>query len=166
MCDVCIAGLALRATRCRSRKCMAYQDGAILANDDAPRIPWQNVPSLKFLIGSPGGTAMGKSLRPAPAIFVRATGKGPEFKPCRYQLRLDDQEWPEKWTYTKDLAGSMGLYGLDVKWRCKGRLVQDWVRGKRKCPTEQELRDEIGPVKPLSGEFEVGRIKKMAKRAR
>jgi len=77
---------------------------------------------------------------PTPSVCVRAMGKSAEYKPAKYQIRLSCLPWPKKWTKTKDLAGSMCHYGLDVRWDAVPKPVRDWVLGKRaKPPSEREL---------------------------
>jgi len=66
-------------------------------------------------------------------VTVRATGKGPEFKPARFQIRRPGGRWskPER---TDDLASVMVFYGFDVKWRYVKSSVKRWLRGEAQRP--------------------------------
>lgn len=151
MCDVCIGEAALATTRCKSNKCAAFEDGYMVEWAGwAPNIPLKDHPRFRGIRRS-GPRMKNHKLRrafdkiPPPAVHVRARGKGPEWKPARYQIRLDGQPWPKEWTKTKDLAGTMGWYGFDVKWKYAPKLVQEWVLGKRlKAPTEEEIKKAAG----------------------
>jgi hypothetical protein len=67
-------------------------------------------------------------------VDVRAEGKGPEFKPCRYQVRRPGEPWPAEWTETKDLAGSMMHWGFDVKWQYVPLAVRNYLMGRGRKP--------------------------------
>jgi hypothetical protein len=164
MCGTCVAERALWAGRCKDDKCKAFLEGEQIRWSDAPapvanpkwhrpsalekvalkarkrwRKRWSAVARKKI------AARMLNRIPPewsAVAVCVRTTGKGAEFKSARYQLRLSAQrKWPQRWSGTKDLAGSMGLYGLDVRWDAVPKPVQDWVRGVRaNAPSEPELR--------------------------
>jgi len=175
MCDVCVAERALWAGRCKDDKCMAYAEGEQIKWSDAPmpvknpkwakdRLPkWAKdlamdlrkrkglPPAVRKKIAKKMKNRIDPGDLGAPAVCVRAVGKNAENKPAKYQIRLSCQPWPRNWTPTDDLAGSMGDYGLDVKWEHVPRLVQDWVLGKRAhAPTEKELEGarpkQKGPV--------------------
>lgn len=66
-------------------------------------------------------------------VYVRATGKRAEFAPATYQMRRPRGRWskPQK---TKDLAGVMSRYGLDVKWPHVPLEVRRWLQGKARRP--------------------------------
>lgn len=153
MCDVCVAERALWSTRCGRKKCMAYEEGALFAMSEAPRIPSSAHPYFGRIRPWRGQRATRKarfrqtSLHAAPGICVRARGKGrvrAAESAGSYQIKLEWKLWPKEWTRTRDLAGSMGLYGLDVKWRFMPRIVKNWVLGRRKMPTEAEIKASLG----------------------
>ena len=68
---------------------------------------------------------------------VRAEGKGPEFKPCRYMVRRPGEPWPAQWTETKDLAGSMMHWGFDVKWPYVPKPVRLYLLHRGPKPTAE-----------------------------
>lgn len=141
MCDVCVADAALAATRCGSVKCKAFQEGEEVRWSEAPSVPVKRWPGPQpYRKQRPMRGHRPLLRRPAPSVYVRARGKGSEFKPAEYQIRIGEQDWPKKWTKTDDLANPMGLYGFDVKWRFVPKPVRDWVLGLRKMPAEIELR--------------------------
>jgi hypothetical protein len=61
-----------------------------------------------------------------PPIYVRARG-GAEFKTAEFQLRKHGESWPQQWIKSSDLAGDMGLLGLDVEWSLVPEPVKAWV---------------------------------------
>lgn len=151
MCETCVAESALAMTSCRKNSCASLQQGY--------EIRWDAGPDLTREQLDPEGAARVKSMRlpkglrkkirgklanrcnmAKPMLFVRARGDGSEFKAAEYQIRLPYELWPKTWTATKDLAGSMSLYGLGVKWECVPKAVQNWILRKRKMPRERELR--------------------------
>jgi hypothetical protein len=52
----------------------------------------------------------------------------------RYQVRRPGEEWPAKWTESKDLAGSMGAWGFDVKWEYMTDDVRAYLEGRGPKP--------------------------------
>ncbi len=185
MCEVCVAESALAMTECKKNTCASLQRGY--------EIRWDGAPDLTLEQLSPERAARLKKQRKRhprlrkkvrgklanrlnvakPMLFVRARGKGSEFKSAEYQIRLPYELWPKNWVKTKDLAGSMSLYGLGVKWECVSKEVQKWILRKRKMSTERELRAIIAkrrkgdrkPSKPLTPRIMVkvkGRMKMKA----
>jgi hypothetical protein len=155
MCDVCCADEALRATRCKSKSCKAFDDGAIFDMNDAPKIQAARHPF--FTRRAPRrlkDRGRRRELICAPSVHVRArgaTGRPRDSEgPGVYQIRLAHEPWPKTWTKSKDLAGSMGLYGLDVKWRYKPMIVRKWILGLRKMPTEAEIHATFPKFVPPS----------------
>lgn len=61
--------------------------------------------------------------------YVRARGDGVEFSPAEYQYRKEGQEWPSRWTHTKDLAGALGRLGFDVQWDSVPDKMKTWLLG-------------------------------------
>jgi len=162
MCDVCVAEEALAAGRCRTDQCVAYRKGAEITWHDSPpaiakpkwrtpkmgrleklRLKWRRTVSAakrKAIAKKMLNRVSHDDRNPTPSVCVRAMGKSAEYKPAKYQIRLSCLPWPKKWTKTKDLAGSMCHYGLDVRWDAVPKPVRDWVLGKRaKPPSEREL---------------------------
>ena len=137
MCNVCVADQALAATACGNDKCVAFRDGYEIAWRDAPMT---KAPKKKVTKGKAVMVNL-ESVRPfQPAVYVRARGKGSECQPAEYQIRLGGRSWPKKWTKTKDLAGDMGMYGLDVCWDIVPQIVRDWAQRKRETmPTLKEI---------------------------
>jgi len=70
-------------------------------------------------------------------VDVMAYGAGSEFKPARYKVRRPDEQWPEEWTETKDLAGSMSHWGFDVKLEYVPKEVRAWLLGKGPKPSPE-----------------------------
>lgn len=66
-------------------------------------------------------------------VYVRAKGKRAEFAPASFQVRRPRGRW-SKPIQTTDLAGSMGRFGFDVKWRCVPRSVRRWLQGEARRP--------------------------------
>lgn len=60
-------------------------------------------------------------------VRVRARGDNAEFTPAEYQIIRENEPWPEAWNQTKDLAGSIADYGLDVKWEYVPGRIKDWL---------------------------------------
>lgn len=161
MCDVCVAERALWATRCKNKDCMSLHEGNLIQWHDAPRVKGSMTPrgkshleTLRKMKRRPGKWDITKAILPAPGIRIRAVGGGPEFKPCKVQLKLDGETWPRKWEKTQDLAGFVNHYGLDSKWKFVPKAVQDWVLGKRGKPSVQELirllpKEDTKPSKPI-----------------
>ncbi len=151
MCETCVAESALAMTSCRKNSCASLQHGYEIRWDDGPDLTREQL--------DPEGAARTKKFRlpkglrkkvrgklanrcniAKPMLFVRARGAGAEAKAAEYQIRLPYELWPKMWTATQDLAGSMSLYGLGVKWECVPKAVQNWILRKRKIPRERELR--------------------------
>ena len=112
MCNVCVASAVLETTRCKDNQCPAFRSGY--------EIRWRS--------------------HKTPGIWVRARGKGAEFQPAEYQITTKNHKWPKHWRKTKDLAGTMGAFGFDVKWKYVPSKVKRWINGKGMLPTEKELR--------------------------
>lgn len=75
-------------------------------------------------------------------VQVRAHGESEG--PSTYQIRRKGERWPSTWSKSNDLAGTMGMFGFDVKWRYVSLIVRQWIDGKTKHkPTEYELRSEL-----------------------
>lgn len=109
MCDVCVAGEALRAGN----------DGYASAR-------------------SPDELAYGDpDLSGAATVYLRARGEDPE-GPALYQLRRGDEPWPAAWSEAEDLAVVAMAYGLDVKWRAVAPAVRAWVCGRGPLPSVRE----------------------------
>lgn len=60
---------------------------------------------------------------------VRATGEA-EFKPVRYQVKREGEDWPDTWLDTDDLAGAMTQLGFDhpVKYCNPGLILETYNR--------------------------------------
>lgn len=152
MCNVCVAENALAMTSCRKNTCASLQRGYEIRWDAGPDLTdkqfdpegakrrWKVMKDQPPLPKKKRGKMVNHCYRNKPMVFVRARGKGSEFKPAEYQIRLSHQQWPAKWVKTKDLAGSMSTYGLEVKWDCVPKVVQDAILRKRPWPSEGELR--------------------------
>lgn len=78
-------------------------------------------------------------------IQVRAIGTRPEFTQAKYKIRIKGKPWPVSWTKTKDLAGDMGIWGLDTKYIYRNYLVKEWINGGRK-PTIKSITTIISSV--------------------
>lgn len=152
MCNVCVAENALAMTNCKKNTCAAFQRGYEIRWDEGPdltlaqfdpkgevrRKKWRT--RMRPIPKKKRGKLANHCNRNKPMIFVRARGKGAEFKAAQYQLRLPYDQWPKKWVSSKDLAGSMSLYGLDVKWDCIPKAVKDALLRKGPLPSDGELR--------------------------
>ncbi len=135
MCNVCIADQALAVTTCGKTTCVAFQEGYRVTWSDGPK---RVVLRLHRKTRAKGSKTM--DFKEPATVFVRAQGKGSECKPAEYQIRREFERWPKTWTKTNDLAGPMGSYGFDVKWKYVPKPVQEYVLGQRdKLPTEKEL---------------------------
>lgn len=66
-------------------------------------------------------------------VYVRARGKHAEFSSATFQVRRPRGRW-SKPVRTKDLAGTMGRFGFDVKWKHVPRAVRRWLQGKARRP--------------------------------
>lgn len=124
MCNVCVAGEAIRNAR----------DGA--------RVEWSETPP-KWIMGAREQRglripAKGYARRGSAPLYFRARG-APEGESV-YQLRRGMEPWPKRWRRTADLASVAGAYGMDVKWELIPEPVRAWVRGLRPMPTIPELR--------------------------
>lgn len=177
MCNVCVAEQALYVASCGKAKCPAMERGFEVLWDEGPslRLDQENpklarrVRALDKKMMSSGHkrkAPLADNVNKAhPRVFVRAHGLSSEFRPARYQLRLQNDQWPKKWVKTKDLAGSLGHYGLDVRWKWVPKAVKDWTLRKHKMPTEAELLRELKKrqPKPLT-EFGKQRVRKRYER--
>jgi len=147
MCCVCVAEEALWATRCKDETCMAYRQGERIHWHDAP-------PPLARPIWTKNRPAWARRSRrlplkvrkklanrtlPLPFVCVRAKGSKGAEGPGRFQIRLSNEKWPKEWTRVDDVATAMSRYGLDSRWDCVPKQVQDWVRGKRRKPSWTEM---------------------------
>ena len=62
------------------------------------------------------------------AVRVEAHGSQPEFSPARWRFARVDGAW-SPWLETTDLAGALGRFGTDVKWRFVPVEVRAYLTG-------------------------------------
>lgn len=79
----------------------------------------------------------------ARTVVMRAQGENAEFKPAKYQIAIFGVGWPKEWEETGDLAGVVGRYGFDVRWKRVPAAVQRWVMGEGTMPSFWDLNPGI-----------------------
>lgn len=161
MCDVCVAENALSATACGKETCNAYRDGHRIAWSTAPHIDFKKALATTRVASGPRSRRRPKhrqkttsrtlallfGLPERATLYVRARGgrgrRGAEGR-GEFQIRREGEGWSKEWQTTDDLAGAMGMYGLDVKWKYVPKSVQEWATYQTKpMPTLEALNEAL-----------------------
>lgn len=134
LCDTCEATAALETSCCKNDHCHLWRTGY--------RKEWRSGPMIRQVVGKELKHLVNDVPRIFfPEIYIRAKGKGAEFKPTQFQIRRGWDPWPKTWIKSKDLAGSMSRLDIDMKWDCVSGPMKDYVLGHRdRLPSSAELK--------------------------